>query len=93
MLQTLAPRLREDSAVVLVSSVSAQTGVSHQAHYAAAKAGLVNLTKSAARTLAPRVRVNCIAPGVTLTPMGQDTVNAIDKDYARNKLLLQRFAA
>ena len=93
VLQTLAPRLREDSAVVLVSSVSAQTGVSHQAHYAAAKAGLVNLTKSAARTLAPRVRVNCIAPGVTLTPMGQDTVNAIDKDYARNKLLLQRFAA
>ena len=93
VLQALTPLLRDGAAVVIVSSVSAQTGVSHQAHYAAAKAGLVNLTKSAARSLAPRVRVNCITPGVTLTPMGQDTVNAIDKDYAKNKMLLQRFAS
>ena len=93
VLQALTPLLRDGAAVVIVSSVSAQTGVSHQAHYAAAKAGLVNLTKSAARALAPRVRVNCVTPGITLTPMGQDTVNAIDKDYARNKMLLQRFAA
>jgi 3-oxoacyl-[acyl-carrier protein] reductase len=92
VLQALTPLFRDGAAVVIVSSVSAQTGVSHQAHYAAAKAGLVNLTKSAARALAPRVRVNCITPGITLTPMGQDTVNAIDKDYAKNKMLLQRFA-
>ena len=92
VLQALTPLLRDGSAVVIVSSVSAQTGVSHQAHYAAAKAGLVNLTKSAARSLAPRVRVNCITPGITLTPMGQDTVDAVDKDYAKNKMLLQRFA-
>jgi 3-oxoacyl-[acyl-carrier protein] reductase len=58
-------------------------------HYAAAKAGLVNLTKSMARALAPRVRVNCVAPGVTLTPMGAATV---DPDYAIKKLLAQRFA-
>jgi len=76
----------------MVSSVSAQTGVSHQAHYAAAKAGLVNLTKSAARALAPHIRVNCVTPGITLTPMGQDTINALDLDYAKNKMLLQRFA-
>jgi len=92
VLQALAPKLRDGSAVVLVSSVSARTGVAHQAHYAAAKAGLANLARSAARELAPRVRVNCIAPGVTVTPMGQDTIAAIDKDYAKNKMLLQRFA-
>jgi 3-oxoacyl-[acyl-carrier protein] reductase len=91
-LQALTPMLSDGSAVVMVSSVSAQTGVSHQAHYAAAKAGLVNLTKSAARALAPRVRVNCITPGITLTPMGQDTINALDGDYAKNKMLLQRYA-
>jgi 3-oxoacyl-[acyl-carrier protein] reductase len=91
-LQGLTPLLRDGSAVVAVSSVSAQTGVAHQAHYAAAKAGLVNLTKSAARALAPRVRVNCITPGVTMTPMGQETIDALDKDYAKNKMLLQRFA-
>jgi 3-oxoacyl-[acyl-carrier protein] reductase len=92
-LQALTPLLREGSAVVAVASVSAQTGVAHQAHYAAAKAGLVNLTKSAARALAPRVRVNCVTPGITLTPMGQDTIEALDKDYARTKMLLQRYAA
>jgi 3-oxoacyl-[acyl-carrier protein] reductase len=91
-LQALTPMLSDGSAVVMVSSVSAQTGVSHQAHYAAAKAGLVNLTKSAARALAPRVRVNCITPGITLTPMGKDTIDALDSEYAKNKMLLQRYA-
>ena len=55
-------------------------------------AGLVNLTKSTARALAPRVRVNCITPGVTMTTMGQDTIDALDKNYAKNKMLLQRYA-
>jgi 3-oxoacyl-[acyl-carrier protein] reductase len=91
-LQSLTPLLQDGAAVLMVSSVSAQTGVSHQAHYAAAKAGLVNLTKSAARALAPRIRVNCVTPGVTMTPMGQDTIDALDSDYARNKILLQRYA-
>jgi NAD(P)-dependent dehydrogenase (short-subunit alcohol dehydrogenase family) len=36
------------------------TGAPHHAHYAAAKARLVNLTRSLARALAPRVRVNCV---------------------------------
>jgi 3-oxoacyl-[acyl-carrier protein] reductase len=92
VLQACTPLLRDGSSVVLVSSVSAQTGVSHQAHYAAAKAGLVNLGKSAARALAPRIRVNCVTPGLTLTPMGLDTIAALDADYARNKMLLQRYA-
>ena len=91
-LQALTPFLRDGAAVVMVSSVSAQTGVSHQAHYAAAKAGLVNLTKSSARALAPRIRVNCVTPGITLTTMGQETIAALDRDYANNKMLLQRYA-
>jgi 3-oxoacyl-[acyl-carrier protein] reductase len=61
-------------------------------HYAAAKAGLVNLTKSLARELAPHIRVNCVAPGITLTPMGQDTIDNLADDYAATSLLLQRFA-
>ncbi len=92
VLQACTPLLREGGSVVLVSSVSAQTGVSHQAHYAAAKAGLVNLGKSAARALAPRIRVNCVTPGLTLTPMGLETIAALDQDYAKNKMLLQRYA-
>lgn len=92
VLRALTPLLRDGSAVVTVASVAAHTGAAHHAHYAAAKAGLINLTKSAARSLAPRVRVNCVAPGVTLTPMGQDTIDALAPDYAQTKLLVQRFA-
>jgi len=92
VLQALTPLLQDGASVVMVSSVSAQTGVSHQAHYAAAKAGLVNLTKSAARALAPRIRVNCVTPGITMTPMGRETIDALNSDYARNRMLLQRYA-
>ena len=91
-MQAFAPSLHDGGSIVTVASVAAHTGVPHHAHYAAAKAGLVNLTKSAAREFAPRLRVNCVAPGITLTPMGQDTVEALPADYARTRLLSQRFA-
>lgn len=91
-LQMLIPRMRTGSSIVLVASVAGQTGAPHHAHYAAAKAGVINLAKSAARSLAPRVRVNCIAPGMTLTPMGADTARGLPPDYAQTKLLVGRFA-
>jgi 3-oxoacyl-[acyl-carrier protein] reductase len=84
--------LNVGGSIVAVASVAAQTGVPHQAHYAAAKAGLVNLTKSAARELAPSIRVNCVAPGMTLTEMGMRTAASLPKDYVKQKLLLEKFA-
>jgi 3-oxoacyl-[acyl-carrier protein] reductase len=93
VLRAALPMLADGASVVTVASVAAQTGAPHHAHYAAAKAGLVNLTKSAARALSPRVRVNCVAPGITLTPMGQETAASLPPDYARTRLLAQRFAA
>jgi 3-oxoacyl-[acyl-carrier protein] reductase len=92
VLQAMEPLLRDGGSIVTVASVAAHTGAPHHMHYAAAKAGLVNLTKSAARALAPRVRVNCVSPGITLTPMGQNTVSSLPPDYARQKLLEQRYA-
>ncbi|MGA2065774.1 MAG: SDR family NAD(P)-dependent oxidoreductase [Thermoguttaceae bacterium] len=92
VLQAVRPMLLPGSAVVTVASVAGQTGVPHHAHYAAAKAGLINLTKSAARALAPHVRVNCVAPGMTLTEMGRLTATALPSDYARRHLLSGRFA-
>ena len=90
--QAITPLIRPGGAIVTVASVAAHTGAPHHMHYAAAKAGLVNLTRSLARELAPGIRVNCVAPGITLTPMGQDTVDSLDADYATTSLLLQRFA-
>jgi 3-oxoacyl-[acyl-carrier protein] reductase len=92
VLHAALPLLRDGASVVTVASVAAQTGAPHHAHYAAAKAGLVNLTKSAARALGPRVRVNCVAPGITLTTMGRETSAALAPDYAQQKLLTGRFA-
>jgi len=76
-LQALVPLVRPGGAIVTVASVAAHTGAPHHMHYAAAKAGLVNLTKSLARELAPHIRVNCVAPGITLTPMGQGRTPSI----------------
>ncbi|HEV3022667.1 MAG TPA: SDR family NAD(P)-dependent oxidoreductase, partial [Pirellulales bacterium] len=93
LLRAVAPWLRDSGAIVTVSSVAGQTGAAHHAHYAAAKAGVVNLTKSAARALAPRIRVNCVAPGLTDTEMGKQAIGEQDDDYLKRKLLAQRMAS
>ncbi len=67
--QALAPRLADGCGIVFVGSVSALHGRPRHAAYAATKAALLGLTTSLAAELAPRVRVNCVAPGATDTPM------------------------
>lgn len=67
--RALLPRLAKDAGVVFVSSIAAVRGSGHGAHYAAAKAGLLGLTRSLALELAPRVRVNAVAPGYVATAL------------------------
>ncbi len=56
--------------IVLVSSAAARIGLANHEAIAAAKAGIIGLTLSAAATYAPRgIRVNCVAPGLIRTPM------------------------
>lgn len=56
--------------IVNISSIGARTGgVAASSVYAATKAGIIAITKSYARTLAPHVTVNAIAPGVVDTDM------------------------
>ena len=55
--------------IVHVASLNAQRAVAGEGPYSAAKAGVVNLTKTAALELAPAIRVNCVSPGVIDTPL------------------------
>ena len=73
-LKAAAPSLSSASlprpgAAVLFSSVAVAQGFPNHAAIAAAKGAVEALTRAAAAELAPRVRVNCIAPSLTDTPL------------------------
>ena len=72
MIREAAPVMRAAGrgSIVNISSISGKIGNPGQTNYSAAKAGLVGLTKAAARELAHHnVRVNAVAPGLIRTPM------------------------
>jgi 3-oxoacyl-[acyl-carrier protein] reductase len=60
-------RRQTGASIVNVASVAATTGVGSSMAYAAAKAGVLTMTKSLARALAPGIRVNAISPGLIRT--------------------------
>jgi NAD(P)-dependent dehydrogenase (short-subunit alcohol dehydrogenase family) len=63
-------RRPDGGSIVLVSSSAAQLGIANHEAIAAAKAGVIGLARSAAATYArQKVRVNCVAPGLTRTPL------------------------
>jgi 3-oxoacyl-[acyl-carrier protein] reductase len=71
--------------IVSITSVVGATGNPGQGNYAAAKAGLVGMTKSLAAEVASRnITVNCVAPGFVVTPM----TDALTED--QKKALFER---
>jgi len=68
--------------IINIASVIGQMGNAGQANYAASKAGLIGLTKSAARELAPRnITVNAVAPGFIETAMTEKLDHATRDAY------------
>ncbi|MFM7165813.1 MAG: 3-oxoacyl-ACP reductase FabG [Planctomycetaceae bacterium] len=89
--QSALPIMRDGGRIVNLASISAVIGFFGQANYAAAKAGIIGLTKVLSKELAGRgINVNAVAPGVVLTEMGQSI-----PESARSRMLeqipLQRF--
>ena len=89
VLQAAAKRMRQQppmsgselrGKLIQTASIAAyRGGQAYMVHYAASKAGVVSITRTAAQVLAPaRITSNCICPGVVDTPMWKK----IDADWA-----------
>jgi 3-oxoacyl-[acyl-carrier protein] reductase len=76
--------------IVFASSVAYRRGSAGYPPYAAAKAGLVGLTRSLSRRLAPDVLVNAVAPGLIDTRMAMATIAERGEAY-RNEIPLRRY--
>jgi len=74
--------------IVVIGSLAGLTGRAGQANYAAAKAGLIALSKTAAREWARHnIRVNCILPGYLPLGMGRRLSQAQRRQLLKNSLL------
>jgi 3-oxoacyl-[acyl-carrier protein] reductase len=89
--KALPPMMRRRTGrIISITSVVAFTGNPGQANYAAAKAGLVGMSKALAREVASRnVTVNCVAPGFVGTAM-TDVLNEKQKETVLGAVPMKR---
>lgn len=73
------------ASIVLMSTVAVQSGMPFHASIAMAKGAIEGLTKALAAEFAPTIRVNAIAPSLTLTPLADRFTNTADKMEASQK--------
>lgn len=83
-IQALLPNLKQSGSgsIVLFSTVAVQTGMGFHASIAAAKGAVEGLTRSLAAEFAPSIRVNCIAPSLTDTPLASRLISTPEKREA-----------
>jgi len=87
MIQHLLPNLKraDQPSIVLFSTVAVKTGMPFHASIASAKGAIEGLTTSLAAELAPKIRVNCLAPSLTQTGLADKLINTPEKLEAGNK--------
>jgi len=81
IIQQVLPFLKKSSSasILLFSTVAVQTGFNFHSLVASSKGAIEGLTKALAAELAPRIRVNCIAPSITNTPLAAGLLNTEEK--------------
>jgi len=84
IIQAVLPRLKKASnaSITLFSTVAVQNGLPFHSQVAASKGAIEGLTKALAAELAPGIRVNCIAPSLTDTPLAAGLLNTDQKREA-----------
>jgi NAD(P)-dependent dehydrogenase (short-subunit alcohol dehydrogenase family) len=91
IIQAALPKLKEskNGSIVLFSTVAVQLGLNFHSLVASSKGAIEGLTKALAAELAPTIRVNCIAPSLTNTPLAAGLLNSeqkIDANAQRHPL-------
>src|SRR5438045_4031806 len=92
--QTAARHMVEKGSGVILQTASTNgiMGYPYYADYNATKAGVIELTRSMALELAPKVRVNAVAPGYVLTPMQRAEYTDEMLDEVNRKIPMRRHA-
>jgi len=92
LIDGLKGNMKENSSVVLISSIGGQLGFAKNPSYQISKASLIQLTKSLAVDLQPNIRVNCIAPGYIMTEMTRKSFDDIEiNKKIKDRTLLNRW--
>ena len=87
VIQEILPKLKQSSSpsIVLFSTVAVQTGFTFHSLVSASKGAIEGLTKALAAELSPKIRVNCIAPSITQTPLAGALLNTEEKITANGQ--------
>jgi NAD(P)-dependent dehydrogenase (short-subunit alcohol dehydrogenase family) len=85
LIQACLPNLKKSptgASILLFSTVAVTTGMPFHASIAGAKGAVEGLARSLAAELAPRIRVNAIAPSLTDTPLAESLLSSEEKRHA-----------
>lgn len=78
VIQAVLPRLKqsEEASLVLFSTVAVQTGFNFHSLVSTSKGAVEGLARALAAEFSPTIRVNCIAPSITDTPLASGLLNS-----------------
>lgn len=85
----IAARHMETGRIVNISSLAGEDVIEGSGHYSAAKAGVNIMTRTMAKELGPRVRVNCIMPGFVPTEIMMTALNINEEQLPNIEKMLK----